>query len=201
MISVLNYGVSNVGSMLNMFKKLGVPAQVISSPSEVACAEKIIMPGVGAFDHGMSALQEKGLVEAIRMRVAVGVPILGVCLGMQLLGTGSEEGAMEGLGFIDACCVRFRSEDDPPLRVPHMGWNELEIKRGTPLTEGLEHPRFYFVHSYHMSCCRREDVVATATYGGEFTALVQRDNVWGVQFHPEKSHRFGMALLNNFARI
>lgn len=202
MISVLNYGVSNVGSMLNMFKKLGVPAEVISTPEEVARAEKIILPGVGAFDHGMSALVGKGLAEAIQKKVIEDrVPLLGVCLGMQLLGTGSEEGSMEGLGLIDARCIRFRSECDPPLRVPHMGWNELEIKKPTLLTDGLLNPRFYFVHSYHLACSRGEDVVASATYAGEFTAIVQRDNVWGVQFHPEKSHRFGMALLNNFARI
>jgi len=202
MISIVNYGVSNVGSMLNMMKKIGVPAETVSTPAQIQRAEKIILPGVGAFDHGMSALMELDLAEPLKRRIVQDrVPILGVCLGMQMLAKGSEEGILSGLNLIDGYCMRFNSDGDPLVRVPHMGWNVLAIRRKSELLEGLERARFYFVHSYHLVCSDRADVLATSRYGIEFTAVVQRDKVWGTQFHPEKSHRFGMTLLSNFARL
>jgi glutamine amidotransferase len=203
MIAVVDYGVANLGSILNMLRKLGARAEAVSTPAAIEQADKIILPGVGAFDYGMSALAERRLVEPLKKRVRVeGVPILGICLGMQLLGKGSEEGVLGGLSLVDGCCVCFRFEGERQLKVPHMGWNELASMRDSPLFNGLDaHARFYFVHSYHMVCADPADVLATARYGIEFTAMVQRGNVWGAQFHPEKSHRFGMTLLSNFARI
>jgi glutamine amidotransferase len=201
-ISVVTYGVGNVGSIFNMFRKIGVPAVAATTPDDLARAEKILLPGVGAFDHGMSMLENAGLIPTLRARVADGVPVLGICLGMQLLGRGSEEGQRRGLDLLDAHSVRFSGDHLPGFRVPHMGWSELRYRRASPLFANFEErARFYFVHSYHLVCADPEDVLATAEYGGEFTAIVQRGNVWGAQFHPEKSHRFGMRLLGNFARL
>ena len=202
MISVVTYGVGNVGSIFNMFRKIGVAAVAASTPDEVARAEKILLPGVGSFDHGMEMLDRAGLVPSLKARVGEGTPLLGICLGMQLLGRGSEEGQRAGLDLLDARSVRFHGNGDPAFRVPHMGWNELDRRRESPLFAGFEErARFYFVHSYHLVCADPADVLATARYGGDFTAIVQRGNVWGAQFHPEKSHRFGMTLLANFARL
>lgn len=202
MISIVNYGVSNTGSMINMMKKIGVPAEIVSTPAEIEHAEKIILPGVGAFDHGMSALTKLGLVASLKKRIIQDkVPLLGVCLGMQLLAKGSDEGMLEGLDFIDGYCIRFQSEGDNMIRVPHMGWNEVAIREENALLDSLEGARFYFVHSYHFVCMNPANMLACSRYGIDFTAVVHKDNVWGVQFHPEKSHRFGMALLDNFARL
>jgi glutamine amidotransferase len=203
MISVVDYGVCNLGSMLNMLRKIGVPAQLVSTPAELSLAKKIILPGVGAFDNGMRALTERGLAEALRSKVAHGeTPLLGVCLGMQMLGRGSEEGALRGLGLIDADAHRFRFAPESRLKVPHMGWSHLDRLHECALLRDLENEsRFYFCHSYHLVCDSPHDVLANAGYGGGFVAMVHHKNVFGVQFHPEKSHRFGMALLHNFARM
>ena len=202
MISVVTYGVGNVGSIFNMFRKIGVPAVAASTPEDLARAEKILLPGVGAFDHGVAMLEDAGLIPTLRARAADGVPVLGICLGMQLLGRGSEEGRRRGLELLDAHSVRFTGDNRPGFRVPHMGWSELRYRRASPLFANFEdRARFYFVHSYHLVCADPVNVLATAEYGGEFTAIVQRGNVWGAQFHPEKSHRFGMRLLANFARL
>jgi glutamine amidotransferase len=203
MISVIDYGVCNLGSMLNMLRKVGAEAQLVSTPAELEQAGKLVLPGVGAFDNGIGALRERGLAEALRKRVLQDkVPLLGVCLGMQMLGRRSEEGGTEGLGLIDAEVRRFRFAPDSRTKVPHMGWNLLAQRRDGPLLRELAaRSRFYFCHSYHLVCADPGDVVATADYGGEFVAVLQHDNVYGVQFHPEKSHRFGMALLHNFAEL
>jgi glutamine amidotransferase len=202
MISVIDYGVANLGSMLNMLARIGAEGQRISTPEEVMRATKLILPGIGAFDHGMAALRERGLVEPLTQRVLRdGIPLLGVCLGMQLLGNSSEEGSSSGLGFIKARSVRF----DPAvsgIRVPHMGWQTLVPKREHPILAGIDaHSRFYFVHSYHVVCEDPQDVLATAEYGIEFTAMVNRGNIIGAQFHPEKSHRFGMRVLKSFVEL
>lgn len=202
MISVVNYGVSNIGSMLNILKKIGVPAEPVSTRAEIERADKIILPGVGAFDNGISALTKMDLAEPLMKRVAKDhVPILGVCLGMQLLAKGSEEGVLSGIDLIDGYCKRFPSDCDPPITVPHMGWNAITVLQRSVLFDNMENPRFYFAHSYHFVCANPANVLASAYYGIEFTAAIKHRNVWGVQFHPEKSHRFGMALLSNFARI
>jgi glutamine amidotransferase len=201
MIVIVDYGMGNLGSMANMLRKVGANAAVSSDAEVIARAERLVIPGVGAFDAGMRALAERGLEPVLRERVAAGTPTLGVCLGMQLFARGSEEGRLPGLGWIDAHARRFRPDAAvPPLKVPHMGWNGVRPLREHPLFAGMpEEMRFYFVHSYHVVCDDAESALAHAEYGGDFVAAVARDNVVGVQFHPEKSHRFGMQLLRNFA--
>lgn len=203
MIGVVSYGVSNVGSMLSMLRKIGTAAEAVNTPDDLLRADRLILPGVGAFDYGMAALRDAGIADVLVRRVREDrIPVLGVCLGMQLLGRGSEEGVSEGLGLLNGHSVRFRRTGSDPVRVPHMGWSQLHPRRESPIFQGLERrARFYFVHSYHLVCAEPGDVLATADYGIEFTAMVQRDNIWGAQFHPEKSHRFGMTLLANFARV
>jgi glutamine amidotransferase len=200
-IAIVDYDMGNVGSIRNMLKKIGVAAEVTCDPDRIAAAEKLILPGVGAFDAGIENLRRSGLVPLLEQRVREArVPVLGICLGMQLMTHGSEEGRLEGLGWIDACTLRFRP-DDPALKVPHMGWNRVFAARPSALTDDLpDEPRFYFVHSYHVRCASEDDVVLTTPYGGLFHSAFRRDNVWGVQFHPEKSHKFGMRLLASFAQ-
>jgi len=200
-ISVIDYGVANVGSMLNMLRRAGAEATVAADCAAIERADRLILPGIGAFDHGVDALSARGFIPSIRRRVLEGgVPLLGVCLGMQLLGRASAEGAAQGLGLIDASCVRFDSSQG--LRVPHMGWAHLSVRREHPLLGRLDATaRFYFVHSYHVVCADPGDVLAVATYGEEFTAMIHRRNILGAQFHPEKSHRFGMQLLKSFSEL
>ena len=201
MIAIVDYGTSNLGSMRNMLKKVGATSRIASAPEDLEGATKIIVPGVGAFDAGMRKLQQSGLVPALKQKVLVErVPTLGVCLGMQLMTEGSEEGELPGLGWIEARAVRFDQAADPGIRVPHMGWNEVVSAKPSELTEQFSsETRFYFAHSFHVVCRRPEDVLLTFAYGANmFTAAFQRGNLMGAQFHPEKSHSFGMALLKNF---
>ncbi len=191
----------NLESVRNMLKRIGAPASITSDIDAIEAAEKLILSGVGAFDAGMDNLRDLGLLEVIRRKTLVEkTPILGICLGMQLLTKKSEEGAREGMGFIDAETKKFdfsRIKED--LKIPHMGWNTVAVKKNNKLFKGLENDaRFYFVHSYHVVCKDREDVAAVTNYGYDFASSVSRENVLGVQFHPEKSHRFGMELLKNF---
>jgi imidazole glycerol-phosphate synthase subunit HisH len=202
MIHVVHYGIGNVGSIRNMLHRLGVEAVLASDADGLREARKIILSGVGSFDRAMEELERRGLVDALNEKVqGDSVPILGVCLGMQLFTKGSEEGARPGLGWLDARTVLLpRGNGDSALRLPHMGWNSISLKRETPLLEGLpEDKRFYFVHSYHVTCADTEPVAACAEYGIEFTCAVAKDRIYGTQFHPEKSHRFGMRVLENFA--
>ena len=184
-----------------MLTRLGIEARISSEPDDMRRASKIVLPGVGAFDTGMNRLRESGLAEPIRERViGDGVPLLGICLGMQFLAGGSAEGATKGLGWLDAEVVRFESPPGQNLKVPHMGWNYVEARPGSPLFRDVPEPhRFYFVHSYHLVARRMSDVAAVATHGRPFVAAVEHGNVLGVQFHPEKSHRFGMQVFRNFA--
>ena len=201
MIVVIDYGMGNLGSILNMLKKVGAQATISSDSAVIGAADKLILPGVGAFDAGMQRLHELNLVETLTRRVTrEHTPVLGVCLGMQLLTQGSEEGDLPGLGWIEGRTRRFAfGPEHGGLKVPHMGWNTVSCKKEAPLFAGLEpDSRFYFVHSYYVRCARREDVLATTTHGVEFDSAVSRGNIMGTQFHPEKSHRFGMAVLANF---
>jgi glutamine amidotransferase len=199
-ISVIDYGMGNLGSILNMMKKVGAEARIAATPEEIAGSEKIVLPGVGSFDHGMRNLEERGLRPALEESVnRRGTPVLGICLGMQLMTASSEEGRLPGLGWVDAVTRKFRF-DDQAMKVPHMGWNGVEIRSVDGLFMGMDvEPRFYFVHSYYVECRQEADVLATTDYGHPFVSAFRRRNVMGVQFHPEKSHRFGMKLLKNFA--
>jgi glutamine amidotransferase len=201
-IIVVDYGMGNVSSVVNMLRKAGTAARAASSPDEVASAARLILPGVGAFDAAMGRLRSTGLADALEHGVMQrGVPVLGICLGMQVLTAGSEEGAMPGLGWIPGRVRRFRFEDES-IRVPHMGWNAVRQAAPSPLLEGMyPEPRFYFVHSYHVECDDPGDVILTTQYGYPFASGIGRRNIFGVQFHPEKSHKFGMRLLQQFASI
>jgi len=193
---------ANVGSVVNMCRRLGGDPVVSDDPGTIASADKLLLPGVGAFDAGMASLHGSGLVEVVRLRASEGVPILGICLGMQLLFDTSEEGVATGLGLIPGV-VRRLPMDSPSgsVRIPHMGWSRLEYCRPHGLTEGIgEEARFYFVHSYAAVPDDDEDIVGVSTHGSRFVSAVARQNVLGVQFHPEKSHRYGKALLGNFLR-
>jgi len=204
MISVVDYGMGNLGSILNMLRKLGLDGSSADDPDVIADADRVILPGVGAFLQAMENLRGRGLVDALNhVVVDRGRPILGICLGMQLLTEGSEEGDAEGLGWVEARTVRFHfSEREERLVLPHMGWNLVEVARRGSILDGFEQdPRFYFVHSYHVRCRNEGDVVGRTTYGYSFHSALQVGNVCGTQFHPEKSHRFGLKVLENFARL
>ena len=201
MIAILDYGLGNLGSIANMLKAINEKSVITSDIEKIEKADGMILPGVGAFDAGMSRLRETKLVDVIREQASAGKPILGICLGMQLLGRSSEEGNLPGLGLIPFECVRFRLENTD-LKVPHMGWDIVDIKKQHPLVMKLEGTqRYYFVHSYYAECDSETNVLMTCDYGYEFACAVVEGNVMGVQFHPEKSHDFGMELLKNFAAI
>lgn len=200
MIVVVDYGAGNIGSVLNMIRKVGGQAIASSQPDELRNAQKILLPGVGSFDNAVIKLEQLGLAQPLRDCGAAGVPLFGICLGMQLLSYGSEEGTLPGLGLIPGRVRRFRFEaEQSALKIPHMGWNQVMASKKHPLADGLEAgARFYFVHSYHYDCEDPADELFRTHYGYDFTSGVQRGNVMGVQFHPEKSHRFGMQLFKNF---
>ncbi|WP_019898713.1 imidazole glycerol phosphate synthase subunit HisH [Methylotenera mobilis] len=200
MILVLDYGAGNIGSVLNMIKKAGGQAMASANINDIQNASKLLLPGVGSFDNAMDKLEKLGLVQPIRDKAEEGIPMLGICLGMQLLSSGSEEGLKSGLGLIPGKVKRFKFDaQDSLLRVPHMGWNRVVASKQHALMNQLENDaRFYFVHSYHYECEDTNDELFRTHYGYDFTSGVQRGNVMGVQFHPEKSHRYGMQLFKNF---
>ena len=203
MIAVLDYGVGNVNSIVNMFKKIGYEAQLVSSPELLKKAEKVLLPGVGSFDTGINKLKNSGLYDAvIEHAVTKKKLLMGICLGMQMLGVASEEGKEKGLELIEFENKKFKIEEKN-LKIPHMGWDIVEIKNKNDLiVDGIvDQQRYYFVHSYHAVCKDENNVLMTCNYGYEFTAAVKKDNIYGFQFHPEKSHKFGMRLLENFARM
>ena len=204
MIAIIDYGLGNLGSIVNMLKKLGAPAVRTSDAGVIEQADRLILPGVGAFDHGMRRLRELGLVDPLTARVLDDrVPILGLCLGMQLFAKESEEGSERGLAWIDAVVRRFPfASAGTELRVPHIGWNTVQPVATMPLFASMPEnpPRFYFVHSYHVVCGDPCLVAGLTSYGYEFCAAITAGNIWGVQFHPEKSHKFGMQLFRNFIR-
>lgn len=201
MIVIVDYKMGNVGSITNILRKVGAEATISSDRAVIAAASKLILPGVGAFDEGVRNIEQLGLRDILTRRVQEDLaPTLGICLGMQLMTRRSEEGERDGLHWIDADVKRFRfPAGGSQLKVPHMGWNTIKPVRDNPLfSRFAQPPRFYFVHSYHVVCDRSDDVLATASHGYEFVAAFRRGNLIGVQFHPEKSHRFGMTLFRNF---
>lgn len=201
MIAIIDYDMGNIGSVANMLKKIGHKAVITKDPKIIADAERLILPGVGAFDSGMQQLHGMGLTNAIEQKVRQDqVPILGICLGAQLLLNSSEEGKLPGLGFIGGEVIRFQFDpNDKTLRIPFMGWGFVHNTKQHPLVDSLpEEPRYYFVHSYHFKMQHVEDELLESNYGYRYASAFVRNNVAGVQFHPEKSHKFGMALLRNF---
>lgn len=201
-ITIVDYGVGNIASLVNMLEYIGVDSVVAGDPAGIAAARSLILPGVGAFDAAMGELHARGLIAPLDEAVlGRRVPVLGVCLGMQILGRGSEEGQARGLGWIDAVAMRLRPPPDSGLKVPHVGWSEVVVSRPSALfPEGGATERFYFVHSYALQCADSAAVAATVSHGGEVCCAVANGNVFGVQFHPEKSHKFGMRLLSSYAR-
>jgi glutamine amidotransferase len=203
MIIIIDYGVGNPNSIKNMLRKCGENQVMISSSiDQIKEAKKLILPGVGHFDYGMKKLAEYNLIEVLNLKaLEEKVPVLGICLGAQLLTNRSEEGSSKGLGWINADTQRFNfsQEISKTHKIPHMGWNEVSKAKESKLLENMPLDlRYYFVHSYHIVCSNQEDVLLNSSYGNTFVAAVERENIMGVQFHPEKSHKFGMKLLNNF---
>ncbi len=199
---LVDYGTGNLRSIQNMFARIGVASHISSDPEIIASATKLILPGVGHFDFGMTQLNRSGLRRVLEKQVFERkTPILGICLGAQLLTRRSDEGNEPGLAWIDAETVRFdRSRLQANTRIPHMGWTDTTFASTEPLFHGLESPsRFYYVHSYHLNCKQPEDEMCFANYGYRFVSGIRHENVMGVQFHPEKSHHFGMQVLKNFA--
>jgi len=203
MITIIDYGIGNLGSIYNMFKRIKVESKISSDTEEILKAEKILLPGVGAFDAAMLRINENGFRDILNQKVLVEkTPILGICLGMQLLTKSSEEGKLSGLGWIPAVTKRFNFTNGTQLKVPHMGWNSVNKLNYSTLIENLpEEPRFYFVHSYYVQVENPNYKLMSTKYGIEFDSIIQKENIFGAQFHPEKSHKFGMKLLENFAKV
>lgn len=203
MIAILEYGIGNVSSIHNMLKKIGVAAMITNNIDDIKTATKLILPGVGRFDYCMSQLRKSIFFDIMERKVLEDkVPILGVCAGSQMLMEKSEEGSGTGLGWIKGEVIKFKQDKLPTgYKVPHMGWTDIDPIQNNFLYAGIESPRFYFTHSYHIICADIAEVTATAEYGYNITASVQKENIMGVQFHPEKSHRFGMKLYQNFANL
>jgi glutamine amidotransferase len=202
MICVIDYQMGNIGAIVNMLKKIRAEVFSSSNINEIEKADKLILPGVGAFDSGMENLKRLNLIPILEKKV-IGqkTPILGICLGMQLFAEKSEEGFSEGLGWIDGEVKKFNPPADG-LKIPHMGWNNINIKKQDKLFENMPiDSGFYFVHSYYFDCNDKNNVLATTNYGYDFPSIIRKENIIGVQFHPEKSHKFGMKLLKNFAEL
>lgn len=203
MISIIDYGLGNLGSVKNMFKWIGVESEIISSKSQIESATKLLLPGVGAFDKAMARINEMDIKEVLDKKALNDkIPILGICLGMQLLTDKSEEGKLDGLGWISGETIKFKFPNNK-IKVPHMGWNLVNIRSQQKIVADLgEEPRFYFVHSYYVKVKNEENKLLETNYGGmSFDSAIQKENIYGAQFHPEKSHKFGMQLLKNFAEL
>lgn len=202
-VVIIDYGIGNLGSVRNMLKKCGVNVVCSCNPADIKAADKLILSGVGAFDAAIDKLDKCGVLSDLEEKVlGECIPLLGICVGMQILTRGSEEGSKSGLGWLDAEVIRFKKTSFPPtervLRIPHMGWNGVQPTQSSFLFQGFEgRPRFYFVHSYHL-VCDYTDAIALTWYGYDFVSAIQNGNIMGVQFHPEKSHKYGYTLLRNF---
>ena len=203
MIYIVDYGIGNLGSIENIILRTGGEVRISSNPTEIEKATKLILPGVGNFDYGMKKLKESGLNELIEQKaLKEQIPTLGICLGAQMMCKSSEEGLEPGLGWFDANVKKFDFLDNAQLRVPHMGWNFVKIKKDSLIAKDLaENSRFYFVHSYHMLPNVKEDLLFETSYGYNFASGLQRDNLYALQFHPEKSHSFGKQIFKNFINL
>jgi glutamine amidotransferase len=204
MIGIIDYGLGNVRAFANVYKTLNIPARIVKQPLDFKEISKVILPGVGAFDYAMQKLESSGLRAVLEEKVLVHkVPVLGVCVGMQMLARSSEEGRLPGLGWIDGTVTKFKfALSTRPTCVPHMGWNNVAPLKMNGLFKSLNSESlFYFLHSYYFQNKESADIIAVTDYGGTFASAVNSENVFGVQFHPEKSHRFGIQLLENFAKL
>ena len=204
MITIVDYSLGNIGAFFNLYNRLGVPVRIARTAEQLASAERIILPGVGAFDRAMDLLDASGMRDMLENLVMKKKrPVIGVCVGMQMLAESSDEGARAGLGWIAGRVRHFsKSSSNADLPMPHMGWNDVKPNAGERLFRGLEtDARFYFLHSFYFEATNRSEIAAHTSYGLEFACAVRREHVHGVQFHPEKSHHFGSTLLKNFAEV
>ncbi len=204
MIAIIDYGVGNINAFLNIYKQLKIPARTAKNTEELEGADKLILPGVGHFDYAMQRFYDSGMKDTVNSLVLQdAVPVLGVCVGMQMMANNSEEGSLPGLGWINANVRKFDdAQRSAKMPLPHMGWNDVSSSKASKLFYNLENDaRFYFLHSYYFECESPENSIAVANYGKEFTCASNSDKVYGVQFHPEKSHHYGIQLLKNFAEL
>lgn len=204
MIAIIDYGLGNVKALANVYKKITIPAIIVNKAEDLKNASKLILPGVGSFDCAMQRIEKSGMRQLLdEMVLERHMPVLGVCVGMQIFARSSEEGILPGLGWIDGEVKRFvPSFSRNSVRVPHMGWNNFKPLKTNGLLEGLDlNSRFYFLHSYYFHCYKSENVIAVTDYNGDFTCVLNSGNVYGVQFHPEKSHQWGIRLLKNFGEL
>lgn len=204
MITIIDYGVGNINAFVNVYKRVNVPTKIAKIAADLEDAQKIILPGVGHFDHAMSELIKSGMREKLDELVMVKkTPVIGICVGMQMMGNSSDEGKLPGLGWIDASIKKFdETKIKQVTRLPHMGWNDVQPLISNPLFDGLEKDAlFYFLHSYYFECNDPKDILATSDYGGKFACAAHHENIYGIQFHPEKSHHYGETLLHNFAKL
>ncbi len=200
---IVDYGIGNLGSIMNMLHRIHIEAKISSDPAEIRAADRLIFPGMGSYDKAMTNLDKTGLRPALEESVLdKKTPILGICLGMQLLCNGSEEGKLPGLGWVKATVRRFNFPPDSPLRIPHIGWNDVRITRNSPLLAGLTPlDHFYFAHSYHVADIPEEYVIGKTTYGYDFASIMQKENIMAIQCHPERSFTGGARLLSNFSKV
>lgn len=204
MIGLIDYGVGNIRAFANIYKQLDVPHKIASSVADLEGCTKVVLPGVGAFDHAMEKLHQSGMKEKLdELVLEKKMPVVGICVGMQMLAKRSDEGTADGLGWIDGEVKKFDvTKIQYATHLPHMGWNDIVPTKENPILKGLEkNAKFYFLHSYYFSCNREEDAIASTEYGVDFTCAVNNENIFGVQFHPEKSHHFGITLLKNFSEL
>lgn len=202
MVTLVNYGLGNIQAFAHIYQRLNIPVVVASTAEQLVRAERMILPGVGAFDWAMARLNDSGLRDTLdELVLRQKVPVLGVCVGMQMMARRSEEGELPGLGWIDAEVMRFDRAQIGHAPLPHMGWNDVRPIASDSLFWGIETPRYYFLHSYCIAPRQPADVLATACYGSDFTAAIRSGHVFGTQFHPEKSHQWGIDLLRNFAEF
>ena len=204
MIAIIDYGVGNIKAFSNIYKQLDIDVKIVRTATDLNGVTKLILPGVGHFDYAMQRFTDSGIRQTVTDMVVNGkIPIIGICVGMQMLAKSSDEGKLPGLGWLDATVKKIDSSKlHQTTQLPHMGWNDVKIEIENPLLVGLEKDaRFYFLHSYYFDCKNPSDIIATSIYGTEFTCIVNHENIFGVQCHPEKSHHFGIQLLKNFATL